>query len=96
MSFAAKHIFNRSFKATFKFEDQDTPFWFVSSLLSDGENACASWGIKLRRHILRLEDARPQCFSADDVNEPMRGFLEREKRPCLAKPFTFDDVQKPF
>jgi signal transduction histidine kinase len=32
-------------------------------------------------------------ITGDMVNEPMRGFLEREKRPCLAKPFTFDEVR---
>ena len=28
-------------------------------------------------------------ITGDVINEPMRQFLEREKRPCLAKPFTF-------
>jgi two-component system NtrC family sensor kinase len=32
-------------------------------------------------------------ITGDMVNEPMRGFLEKEKRPCLAKPFTFDEVR---
>jgi CheY-like chemotaxis protein len=28
-------------------------------------------------------------ITGDVINEPMRQFLESEKRPCLAKPFTF-------
>jgi len=32
-------------------------------------------------------------ITGDMVNEQMRGFLEQEKRPCLAKPFTFDEVR---
>jgi two-component system NtrC family sensor kinase len=32
-------------------------------------------------------------ITGDMVNEPMRGFLEKEKRLCLAKPFTFDEVR---
>jgi two-component system, NtrC family, sensor kinase len=28
-------------------------------------------------------------ITGDVINEPMRQFLEREQRPCLAKPFTF-------
>ena len=32
-------------------------------------------------------------ITGDMVNEPMRGFLEHEKRPCLAKPFTFDEIR---
>ncbi len=32
-------------------------------------------------------------ISGDVVNEQMRGFLEKEKRLCLAKPFTFDEVR---
>ncbi|MDD5141713.1 MAG: ATP-binding protein [Verrucomicrobiales bacterium] len=32
-------------------------------------------------------------FSGDVVNGQMREFLEQEKRPCLAKPFSFDEVR---
>lgn len=113
MSFAANDIFNRSFAVTFKLEDQDTPFWFVSSLLSDGENALrqlrekkydvifCDWkmpGLNGRQIYEKLRAVNPgRCrrvvfFSGDVVNEQMRGFLEQEKRPCLAKPFTFDDI----
>jgi DNA-binding response OmpR family regulator len=31
-------------------------------------------------------------LSGDVVNEQMRGFLEQEERPCLAKPFTFAEI----
>ena len=31
-------------------------------------------------------------FSGDVINGHMREFLEREKRPCLAKPFAFGEV----
>lgn len=31
-------------------------------------------------------------FSGDVVNKQMREFLEQEKRQCLAKPFSFDEV----
>ena len=31
-------------------------------------------------------------FSSDVVNRQMREFLEQEKRQCLAKPFTFEEV----
>ncbi|MEI9864988.1 MAG: ATP-binding protein [Limisphaerales bacterium] len=31
-------------------------------------------------------------FSGDVINEPMRLFLEQEKRLCLTKPFTFESV----
>ncbi|HWY30506.1 MAG TPA: ATP-binding protein, partial [Candidatus Acidoferrum sp.] len=31
-------------------------------------------------------------FSGDVVNEQMRLFLEQEKRPCLSKPFVFEDL----
>ena len=30
-------------------------------------------------------------ITGDVINEPMRQFLETEQRPCLAKPFTFDE-----
>ena len=32
-------------------------------------------------------------FSGDVVNGQMREFLEREKRPCLAKPFAFGEIR---
>ncbi|MEJ0090298.1 MAG: hybrid sensor histidine kinase/response regulator [Limisphaerales bacterium] len=32
-------------------------------------------------------------FSGDVINEPMRLFLEQEKRLCLTKPFTFESVR---
>jgi two-component system NtrC family sensor kinase len=31
-------------------------------------------------------------LSGDVVNEPMRRFLESEKRPCLAKPFALEEI----
>lgn len=33
-------------------------------------------------------------ISGDVVNAEMRSFLEKEKRPCLAKPFTFPEFQE--
>jgi two-component system NtrC family sensor kinase len=41
---------------------------------------------ELRRRVIFI--------SGDVVNEQMRQFLEQEKRPCLAKPFTFAEVRK--
>jgi signal transduction histidine kinase/CheY-like chemotaxis protein len=55
-------------------------------------------GLNGRQIYEKLRATSPdQCqrivfFSGDVVNEQMRGFLEQEKRPCLAKPFTFEDV----
>jgi len=33
-------------------------------------------------------------ITGDVVNEPMRNFLEQENRPCLAKPFAFEEVRQ--
>ena len=55
-------------------------------------------GLNGRQIYEKLRAANPDhCrrivfFSGDVINEQMRGFLEQEKRPCLAKPFTFEDV----
>jgi CheY-like chemotaxis protein len=55
-------------------------------------------GLNGRQICEKLRATSPeQCrriifFSGDVVNEQMRGFLEQEKRLCLAKPFTFDNV----
>ena len=55
-------------------------------------------GLNGRQIYEKLRSTSPeQCrriifFSGDVVNEQMRGFLEQEKRLCLAKPFTFDNV----
>jgi two-component system, NtrC family, sensor kinase len=55
-------------------------------------------GLNGRQIYEKLRVANPdRCqrivfFSGDVVNEQMRGFLEQENRPCLAKPFTFDEV----
>jgi signal transduction histidine kinase len=55
-------------------------------------------GLNGRQIYEKLREAKPdRCrrvvfFSGDVINEQMRGFLEQEKRPCLAKPFKFEDV----
>jgi two-component system NtrC family sensor kinase len=55
-------------------------------------------GLNGRQIYEKLREANPdRCrrivfFSGDVINEQIRGFLEQEKRPCLAKPFTFEDV----
>jgi len=56
-------------------------------------------GLNGRQVYENLRTANPHLcrrvvfITGDMVNEPMRGFLEHEKRPCLAKPFTFDEVR---
>jgi signal transduction histidine kinase len=56
-------------------------------------------GINGRQIYERLRAETPALcervvfFSGDVVNGQMREFLEREKRPCLAKPFAFGDVR---
>lgn len=55
-------------------------------------------GLNGRQIYERLRSAKPdRCrrvvfFSGDVVNEQMRGFLEQEKRPCLAKPFALEEI----
>jgi two-component system NtrC family sensor kinase len=55
-------------------------------------------GLNGRQLYEKLRAANPdRCrrivfFSGDVVNEQMRGFLEQEKRLCLAKPFAFAEV----
>ncbi len=56
-------------------------------------------GLNGRQVYERLRAASPALcqrmifFSGDVVNGQMREFLEKEKRPCLAKPFTFGEVR---
>jgi signal transduction histidine kinase len=51
-------------------------------------------GVNGRQFYERLRTARPELcrrvifITGDVVNEPMRHFLEAEKRPCLTKPFS--------
>ena len=48
-----------------------------------------------RLHATNPEYCRRVIFITGDViNEPMQKFLEREKRPCLAKPFALGDLRK--
>jgi two-component system, NtrC family, sensor kinase len=55
-------------------------------------------GLNGRQIYERLWAANPdRCrrivfFSGDVVNEPMRRFLESERRPCLAKPFALEAI----
>jgi two-component system NtrC family sensor kinase len=55
-------------------------------------------GLNGRQIYEKIQATSPdQCrrivfFSGDVVNQQMRGFLEQEKRLCLAKPFTFEAV----
>lgn len=55
-------------------------------------------GLNGRQVYERLRATSPELcqrvifVSGDVVNGQMRDFLEQEKRPCLAKPFTFDNV----
>jgi two-component system, NtrC family, sensor kinase len=57
-------------------------------------------GLNGRQVYEKLQATCPeQCrrvvfFSGDVVNQQMRGFLEQEKRLCLAKPFNFEDIHR--
>jgi len=56
-------------------------------------------GLNGRQVYENLRTANPRLcrrvvfITGDVVNEQMRGFLAQEKRFCLAKPFTFDEVR---
>jgi two-component system, NtrC family, sensor kinase len=55
-------------------------------------------GLNGRQVYEHLRDRRPEAcrrfvfISGDVVNETMRGFLEKENRLCISKPFTLSDV----
>ena len=55
-------------------------------------------GLNGRQIYEQLQAANPSLcrriifLSGDVANEPMRRFLEREKRPCLAKPFALGEI----
>ncbi len=55
-------------------------------------------GLNGRQIYEKIQVANPDLcrrivfLSGDVVNEQMRKFLEREKRPCLAKPFALEDI----
>ena len=57
-------------------------------------------GLNGRQIYERLHAANPEyCrrvifITGDVINEPMRKFLEQEKRPCLAKPFALAELRK--
>ena len=57
-------------------------------------------GVNGRQFYERLREDCPELcrrvifITGDVINEPMQKFLEREKRPCLAKPFALGDLRK--
>ena len=56
-------------------------------------------GVNGRQFYERLRTDRPELYrrvifiTGDVINEPMRHFLEAEKRPCLTKPFSLASLR---